>query len=285
MQTPFKAITNIHTWRLTAITIGSALAMSIAIPAFAAGGGSHSAPTASASISPTAVWEGDTVTLDGSASHTNPCCTALTYQWQQQAGPPVTASPNNSTLAVTSTFTAPTVPLANLTVGVQFKLKVTDDQASGGDKNTFSDPVTTTVLASPSANAQPKDMHVNEGTLVMLTGSATRVQPGATLSYTWTAPAGITLSDIHAQNPTFTAPSVGPAGQALSFTFVVTEHLAGLGHDQNSAPNSVTINVDNVNQPPTAYASADPNQIVEVAENTDPVTLYGSGSDPDGDAL
>jgi hypothetical protein len=123
--------------------------------------------------------------------------------------------------------------------------------------------------------------------LVTLSEGATRPQAGATFTYTWTAPAGITLSDVHAQNPTFTAPQVGLAGQALTFTLVVTEHVAGLAHDQNSAPDSVTINVDNVNQPPTAFASADPDNIVhmtEVDENTF-VALYGSGSDPDGDAL
>src|SRR2546425_448707 len=32
----------------------------------------HTAPTASFTMLPTAVWEGDTVELDGSASHTNP---------------------------------------------------------------------------------------------------------------------------------------------------------------------------------------------------------------------
>ena len=179
------------------------------------------------------------------------------------------------------------MPLPALTQAVTFKLKVTDDLASGGDKNTMSDPVTTTVYASPGADAEPKDAHVGEGTLVTLNGGATRVQPGATLSYIWTAPAGIILSNIHAQNPTFIAPAVGPAGQALTFTLVVTEQVAGLAHAQNSAADSITINIDNVNQPPTAYASSDPNNIVsmaEVDENT-AVTLYGSGSDPDGDAV
>jgi hypothetical protein len=249
----------------------------------------HTAPTSSFTMLPTAVWEGDTITLDGNASHTNPDDgSPLIYLWQQQApGSPVLAlSPDNKTVIVTST--APAVPLPALTQAVTFKLKVTDNLVSGGDKNTMSDAVTSTVYASPGANAQPKDAHVGEGTVVTLNGSATRAQPGATFDYTWTAPAGITLSNIHAQNPTFTAPAVGPAGQALTFTLVVTEHLAGLAHAQNSAADSVTINVDNVNQPPTAYASSDPNNIVAMAavdENTDPVTLYGFGSDPDGDAV
>jgi REJ domain/Bacterial Ig domain len=288
MKTSLKPIKAIQRLRLGTIMIGSALALALATPASAAPPLPHSAPTAIAVISPTAVWEGDTVTLDASSSHTNPCCTTLTYGWQQQApnSPMLALIPDNKT--VTVTFIAPTVPLPNLTLPVTFRVKVTDDLASGGDKNVNSAPVTTTVYASPGANAQPKDAHVPGGTVVTLMGSATRAQPGATFSYTWTAPAGITLSNIHAQQPTFTAPlSVPLAGQALTFTLVVTEHLAGLAHDQDSASDSVTINVDHVNQPPTAYASADPNSIVsmaEVDENTS-VTLYGSGSDPDGDTL
>src|SRR6266487_1972340 len=194
----------------------------------------HTAPTSIATISPPAVWEGDTVTLDGTQSHTNPSGGALDYQWQQQApaSPVLSLSPDNKTDIVT--FTAPTVPLPALTQAVTFKLKVTDNMVSGGDKNVMSDAVTTTVYASPGANAQPKDAHVGEGTLVTLNGSATRAQPGATFDYTWTAPAGTTLSNIHAQNPTFMAPAVGPSGQPLTFTLVVTEHLAGLAHAQNS---------------------------------------------------
>jgi large repetitive protein len=291
MEISLKPIACIQTWRLAMITIGSALSMALATTTFAAPSPTpppHSAPTAIATSSPAAVWEGDTVTLDASTSHTNPCCTTLTYQWQQQAGSTVTLSPDNKT--VTITYIAPAVPLAALTQNVQFRVKVTDDLAQGGDKNTNSDPVTTTVYASPGADAEPKGMHVNEGALVQLTGMPTRTQPGATFSYTWTAPVGITLSNIHAQNPTFIAPQVGPAGQALTFTLVVTEHLAGLAHDQNSAADSVTINVDNVNQPPTAIANTinDPNNIVSmatVAENTAGVTLYGFGTDPDGDGL
>jgi len=286
MKTSLKPLTYIQRSRLAAIMFASSLAMALATPAFTAPPPPHSAPTAIATISPAAVWETDTVTLDGTQSHTNPCCTSLDYQWQQQlpSSPGIPLSPDNKTAIVT--FAAPAVPLAALTQAVQFRLKVTDNLASGGDKNKNSDPVTTTVYAAPGANAGP-DVHVNEGTPVTLSGSATRAQPGGTFTYTWTAPAGITLSDIHAQNPTFTAPFVGPAGQALIFTLVVTEHLNGLSHDQASAADSVTINVDNVNQPPTAYASADPNNIVDIAEVDENsfVTLYGSGSDPDGDSV
>jgi large repetitive protein len=285
MKISLKPITNIQSWRLAAIAIGSAVALALPTAAFAV----DSAPTAIATMSPTAVWEGDTVTVDASQSHTNPCCNPLTYQWQQQAGPTVALSPGMT--AVSATFIAPAVPLPALTQAVTFRIKVTDNLATGNNKIVMSAPVTTTVYASPGVDAEPKGAHVNEGTLlVQLTGTPTRTQPGATFTYTWTAPAGITLSDIHAQNPRFTAPQVGPAGQALTFTLKVTEHLAGLAHDQDSAADSVTINVDNVNAPPTATANTinDPNTIVSMAtvdENTSGVALYGFGSDPDGDAL
>src|SRR6266496_4647706 len=255
----------------------------------------HTAPTASLTMSPSAVWQGDTVTLNGSASHTNPNDgSPLIYTWQQQApgvGTLVIGLSPNPPKEVIETFTAPPPqPLGSLNWPVTFNLKVTDNLVLGGDKNTVSNPVTTTVYAAPVADAEPKDAHVNEASVVMLHANASVVQPGATLTYTWTAPNGVTLSNIHAQNPTFTAPFVGSTGQALTFKLVVTEHIDGLAHDQDSAPDSVTINVDNLNQPPTALANTinDPNNIVSMAtvnENTMGVTLYGFGSDPDGDLI
>ena len=92
----------------------------------------HTAPSPVATISPAAVWEGDTVMLDGSASHTNPTGGSLDYLWQQLApgSPTLTLSPDNKT--VIATFIAPTVPLAALTQAVTFQLKVTNNLVSGG---------------------------------------------------------------------------------------------------------------------------------------------------------
>lgn len=275
--------------RITAININGAGSITLTVTINPP---THTAPTASFTMSPSAVWQGDTITLDGSASHTNPSDgSPLIYTWQQQApgvGTLLIGLSPNPAKEVIETFTAPPPqPLGSLNWPVTFNLKVTDNLVLGGDKNTVGSSVTTTVYAAPVADSEPKDMHVNEGSVVTLNANASVVQPGATLTYTWTPPNGITLSDIHAQNPTFTAPFVGLAGQALTFTLVVTEQVAGLAHTQDSAADSITINVDNVNQPPTAFASADPNNVIsmaEVDENT-PVTLYGSGSDPDGDQI
>ncbi len=164
----------------------------------------NSGPTALATISPLAVYTGDIVTLDASLSHTNPPGGTLIYTWQQIAPstPNISLSPDNK--AVIATFAAPAPPTEADSQAVTFQVKVTDNSVSGGAKNSQSPDVTTTVYALPTANAGA-DVHVSEGTLVTLHGSGT----GMNLTYTWTVPAGITdFSDIHAQNPTFTAPPV-----------------------------------------------------------------------------
>ena len=57
----------------------------------------------------------------------------------------------------------------------------------------------------PTANAGP-DQTVDEGDLVTLDGSGSTDPESETLTYSWTAPAGVTLSDPNTANPTFTAP-------------------------------------------------------------------------------
>jgi hypothetical protein len=360
MKTSFKSLTNIQTWRLAAITIGSALGLTLANTTFAMGSGNppninsgnetgtvnvafsyqiaannsptsynatnrppglnintttglisgtptqvgvytvhlsatnafgtgtkdvtftiNSGPSAIAAISPAAVYTGDIVTLDASASHTNPPGGTLTYVWQQiaPASPTISLAPNNK--AVIATFAAPAPPVGADSQAVTFNVKVTDDSVSGGAKNTTSDPVTTTVYKLPTANAGA-DAHVSEGTLFTLHGNGT----GMNLTYTWMVPAGITdFSDIHAQNLTFTSPPVSHNGAPYTFTLVVTEHRGGGLPDKDSAPDQVTINVDDLNSVPTAYPSAvnDPNNIQQegtVDESTE-VTIYGFGTDPD----
>ena len=52
---------------------------------------------------------------------------------------------------------------------------------------------------------------LREGSLVTLNGLESHDPEDDELSFTWIAPAGITLSDIHAIQPTFTVPSIEEA--------------------------------------------------------------------------
>src|SRR6266496_3282682 len=144
---------------LYAAAISAGLAMALATTAFPAPPPPtptptpNTSPTAIATISPTAAYAGDPITLDGSGSHPNGSTpTTLDYLWQQVAPAAGISLANN--MAVSTTFAAP-APSPGTNMLVTFKLKVTDPTVSGGAKNTISAPVTTTIYALPAANAGP----------------------------------------------------------------------------------------------------------------------------------
>ena len=65
---------------------------------------------------------------------------------------------------------------------------------------------------------------VTEGTLVTLDGTGSSDPEGGVLSYEWTAPSGITLSNVTDPSPTFTAPEqTTDAGTAYSVSLQVTD--------------------------------------------------------------
>jgi large repetitive protein len=277
MKTSLKLITSIQRLQLGAIMIGSALTMALSTPAFAAPPPSHSAPTAIATISPTAVYTGDTVTLDASASHTNPCCTTLTYLWQPDpSNPSISVAPNNK--AMIATFAAPAPPVGG-NQAVTFRVKVTDDMASGGDKNVMSDPVTTSVYALPVANAGPdQTMSIRETEVktIYLNGSGTISRGAITLSWTQTGGPAVTwLTPTDIANPAFQTTGVATPGTTLTFDLVVGDGTRLSTADQvgvrlNTVANNVPV------------ANAGPGQTVDEQA---PVTLSGSGTDADSDPL
>jgi hypothetical protein len=207
------------------------------------------------------VDEGVEVTLDGSLS-SDPELSSLTYSW---------ASPADITLSDSTvsgpTFIAPEVMQDTTYI---FILTVND-----GIDDSPADSVEITVKQvnkPPVADAGP-DQIIDEGSEVTLDGSGSSDIDNDPLSYQWTAPVGITLSDETAESPTFTAFEVD---EDTTLTFVLV--VSSIGFD--SEPDTVLINVSQVNKLPTALAGND-----QIVDEGDLVTLDGSGNDPDRDRI
>ena len=187
----------------------------------------YKAPVANAGTDQS-VNEGTVVTMDGSAS-TNTNGNSLTYKWSAPAGIIL-----SSTTSIKPWFTAPEV---TVTKNLAFTLVVND-----GVSDSPADEVVITVKQvnkAPVANAGTTQT-VNEGAIVTLDGSASSDADSNPLTFTWSAPAGITLSSASVANPVFTAPLVH-RDSTLVFSLVVNDGLL------NSNTASVTINIKNLN--------------------------------------
>jgi hypothetical protein len=225
----------------------------------------NQAPTANAGPDQT-VNEESSVTLDGSNS-SDPDGTISSYSWSQTGGTSVSLSGASSSRP---TFTAPTV--GGTGQALTFQLTVTDD---GGLSATDTVIINiSNINQAPTANAGP-DQTVNEGSNVTLDGSNSSDSDGTISSYNWSQTGGgsVSLSGASSSKPTFTAPTVGAPGDALTFQLTVTDNGG------SSATDTVTINVSNMNQAPTANAGPD-----QTVDEQTMVTLDSSNSsDPDDD--
>ncbi len=212
--------------------------------------------------------EGETVTLSGSNSH-DPDGTIDSYEWTQVHGIEVELSDPNAAQPI---FLAPDVGPDG--ESLTFQLIVTDNcglQTQSGDTCIVN---VSWVNVPPTALAGD-DQTVHEGSTVILDGSESTDPDDGIAFYLWTQSDGpsISLSDETSVQSTFTAPDVGPDGEALTFELTVTDN-GGL-----QATDTCIVNVTWENDPPTADAG--PDQEVDEGET---VTLDGSGStDPDPD--
>ncbi|QTA87701.1 PKD domain-containing protein [Desulfonema magnum] len=199
------------------------------------------------------VYEGTTVTLDGSRSTGN----EITYEWTQIDGEPVILSNPNEANA---TFTSPYIDEAE-EESLIFQLTITDK-----DGLTDTDVCAIKIIKNPPhANAGP-DKTINEEETVTLDGSDST---GNEITYQWRQTAGlsVTLSDLNSDTPSFTAPDIGDDEEkSLTFELTVT--------DKNSLEDTDTC-VVKVKGQDTPTADAGPDKTVDEG-NT--VTLDGSGS-------
>ena len=133
-----------------------------------------------------------------------------------------------------------------------YTFTVTANGGTGDRRMTATQDLTvnvTDVNERPTAHAG-QNQNVNEGDTVTLDGrGSSDPDAGTTLTYTWTPPAGITLSSNTAAQPTFTAPN-RVADYNLVFLLSVSD-----GTLSSTATDSVTIIVSADNDPPTLPAN------------------------------
>lgn len=222
-----------------------------------------------------------TLSAQGSFPLTGP------YTWSQvvNAGDPIIQLTNPN--SATATFIAPAVsaPL-NLT----FQLTV----GQAGLINPASTTLLVPVLVAP-ANAPPgvtgkatPNPVVGDGTSVV-TLSATGVDPnGGTLTYTWKAPAGVTLTPTASDGSTqtFVVPAVLPLSQPQTLTFSVaaSSSIAGVPLSA-AAPVVVTVNpsADRVTIVHARYVKSLTRLIIEASDFLPGVTLSATLAGPNGE--
>ena len=210
------------------------------------------------------VDEGVLVTLDGTGSY-DPDGQDITYLWT--APPEITLDDPTSS---TPTFTAPDV---TEDMNYSITLEVNDNYARASD----TDEIVVTVLfvnQAPVADAGD-DQYVDEQSFVQLDGSGSYDPDGAELSYVWTAPEGINLSNPYVVNPYFYAPNV-LMDEEFVFTLTVND-----GQSRALDSDDVSVFVAFVNQVPIADAGDD-----QTVMEGEVVQLDGSDSyDLDGQEL
>ena len=193
------------------------------------------------------VKAGGVLQLNGNNSF-DPDSDAITFSWAQVSGPTVALS---GATTVQPTFNAPTVSGVDLI----FKLVVSDgfeaSTPSAGADASFDDTVAISVVdnSSPVANAGV-DQARAEGTLVQLDGSLSSDPDGDGIVFSWTQVAGpsITLIDASTPSPSFAAPLLNGSDDSVTLQLTVTDDD---GFNPLSATDEVTINLVNVNDPPS----------------------------------
>ncbi len=169
--------------------------------------------------------EGDTLWIDGSPSH-DPDGDSLTYSWYVPKAFEFYHPDSIKTMIVAPEVQQTTSFDASLTV---------NDGTVNSPENWFIIQVVN-VNKPPVADAG-KAFRVLSGQQGQLNGSDSYDPDMDSLRYTWTAPTGIQVNDLHAMRPVFTAPVV-TANETLTFSLVVSDGTL------TSTPSTVAVTVE-----------------------------------------
>ncbi len=162
-------------------------------------------PSAAATVSPAPAFEGDVVTLDGTAS-ADPDGDALSHSWTQIGGDPVVLSNANTAVA---SFTAPNTAYPG---GASFSFRLT---VSDGVLSATTDKIANVVwVDDPPTAALSCPASINEGATLVLDGSGSTDTDDGIASYSWIqllGPPNIDMTGFHGDSASFTAPQLSSA--------------------------------------------------------------------------
>ncbi|MBJ6751389.1 HYR domain-containing protein [Geomonas anaerohicana] len=178
------------------------------------------APVASATYAPSQVYEGTTVTLDGSSS-SDPDGNPLTYTWSQLTGPAVTLTADGAK----ATFTAPAqVPFPD-GASLSFHLIVSD-----GSLSSSTDQIVNVLWVNdPPKAALSCPETVNEGAQITLNGSGSSDSDNGIASYNWSQSLGTpnatlpSYDQATAKTLSFAAPYLDSVNDTMTFKLLVTD--------------------------------------------------------------
>jgi len=160
-----------------------------------------------------------------------------------------------------TTWTAAVLPNARYITGTSVQVSLSASQGSATQTVTRD---LTVDLTAPIANAGT-DQIVAEGTTVTLDGGGSSGDPA--LTYQWTAPAGVTLTNSATATPTFAAPAVTQEA-TLTFSLTVTDRAGN-----SSTPDEVAIAISPLT---LTLAPVATDNTVNIAEKAAGFTLSGT---------
>lgn len=221
-------------------------------------------PTANAGADKTITLPTNTMNFTGTGTDVDGTITS--FVWSQLSGPATATLANQNTNTVTVT-----VPSDGVYV---FRLTITDDDGASDfdDVKLTVNPATVNQL--PTANAGANKTITLPVNSLNLSGSGS--DPDGTITgYQWAKFSGPTATLTNATTATVSLSALTEG--TYVFRLTVTDNSGATATDDVT----VTVLPEAVNQPPVANAGA--NKTLTLPLNT--ITLFGSGSDPDGTVL